>query len=459
MITVHNPADGSVVGEIQEHTAEDVKAAIGRATEAFPAWAGLLAIERRDILKKWHDLMKAAKDEIAAIMTAENGKPLAEAKGEIDYALGFVDWYAEEARRAYGDTIPTHVKDGRAMVIKQPLGVVCAITPWNFPIGMVTRKVSPALAAGCTVVLKPAESTPLTALKVLELARQAGIPENVFQIVTGDPKIIGEVMTSDTRVAALSFTGSTDVGRLLMKQASSTVKKLTMELGGNAPFVVFEKANIDEAVKGLMFAKFRNTGQVCIAPNRVFVQKSVFDEFARKLVPLVEKLKVGNGKDDGVQVGPLINKAGFDKVENLVAKAVANGAKVLTGGKKHAAGDLFYTPTVLTDIPADQAITCTEIFGPVIVLYPFETEAEAIKLANDTEFGLVGYAYTTDLGQAFRVSEAMEVGMAVINTGSVGTASVPFGGVKQSGYGREGSHYAVDEYMNVKYVMMGGLAT
>ncbi len=459
MITVHNPADGSVVGQIENHNAEDVRAAIGRAQAAFKPWAGMLAIERRDVLKKWHDLMKAAKDEIAAIMTAENGKPLAESKGEIDYALGFVDWYAEEGRRAYGDTIPTHVKDGRAMVIKQPIGVVCAITPWNFPLGMVTRKVCPALAAGCTVILKPAEATPLTALKALELARQAGIPEDVFQIVTGDPKVIGEVMTTDSRVAALSFTGSTDVGRLLMKQASSTVKKLTMELGGNAPFVVFEKANIDEAVKGLMFAKFRNAGQVCIAPNRVFVQKSIFDEFAKKLVPLVEKLKVGNGKDDGVQVGPLINKAGFDKVESLVTKAVANGAKVLTGGKKHDAGDLFYTPTVLTNIPADQAITCTEIFGPVIVLYPFDDEAEAIRLANDTEFGLVGYAYTTDLGQAFRVSEAMEVGMAVINTGSVGMASVPFGGVKQSGYGREGSHYAVDEYMNIKYVMMGGLNT
>lgn len=455
MIEVKNPATGQVIGQIPEHSAADVQDAIGKADSAFPAWSGKLTLERRDILLKWVALIKRDRDAIAKLMTEENGKPLKESQGEIDYGLGFIDWYAEEARRAYGDVIPTHNPAMRPLVFRQPVGVVAAITPWNFPFAMITRKVSPALAAGCPVVLKPPEQTPLTALKLLELAHEAGIPKDVFQIVTGDAKTIGAVMTSDPRVAKVSFTGSTEVGRLLMKQCADTVKKLTLELGGNAPFIVFKEADLDKAVDGLMTAKFRNAGQACVAANRVYLHESITEAFLAKLKPKVEALKVGNGLEDGVTVGPLIDERGMKKVKALVENAVAKGAKVMLGGKPHKAGDLFFEPTILTNVSPDMDLSCNEIFGPVIAIQTFTEEADVIQRANNTIHGLAAYFFTTDLAQAFRVSEQLDAGCIGVNSGLLGVASTPFGGMKQSGLGREGGKYGIEEYYEVKYVLMG----
>ncbi len=457
MLKVYNPADGSEVGEVKEFTQDEVKAAIGRAYEAFPKWAGMLAKERGEILRKWHDLIKADKEDFAKLMTLENGKCLVEARAEIDYGLGFVEWFAEEGRRVYGDVIPTHIKGAEALVIKTPVGVVGAITPWNFPFSMITRKISPALAAGCTIVCKPPEDTPLSAIKLQEYAKKAGIPDGVFEIVTGDAKSIGEVLTSDDRISKISFTGSTAVGKLLVKQSADDLKKVTMELGGNAPFIVFEDSDIDAAVTGLAGAKFRSSGQACISPNRVYVHKSIFDGFVENLKTEVAKLKVDHGLQEGFVVGPLINQKGYDKVVELVEDAKAKGATVVLGGKPHAKGGLFYEPTILTGLNDDFKIACTEIFGPVLALYPFDSEEEVIKRANKTEYGLVAYAYTRDLGRSFRLSRSLEAGMIILNGSSVGAASVPFGGVKHSGFGREGSHYGIQEYVDVKYVMMGGL--
>lgn len=451
-----NPADGSVVGEVEEYTQAQVRAAIGRVSEAFGPWSRTLASERSAILRRWHDLVKADTEAFAALMTRENGKCLSEARGEIEYGLGFIEWYAEEAKRVYGDVIPTHQKDATVLVTKQPIGPVGAITPWNFPFMMITRKVATALAAGCTVVIKPPDETPLTALKLREYAVRAGLPESAFEVVTGDAKMIGGLLTSDPRIMKISFTGSTEVGRLLAQQSAPTLKKLTMELGGNAPFLIFDDADVPAAVEGLVAAKLRNSGQVCISPNRIYVQDNVFDEVVARLKKKVEAIDVDQGMQESFVVGPLINEKGLKKVMILVEDAEKKGATVVLGGKPHAKGGLFYAPTILTDVQDDWDIARKEIFGPVFVLYRFREEDEAIARANDTEFGLVAYAYTRDLGRAFRLSKQLDAGMVILNSGKVGTASVPFGGMKQSGYGREGSFYGIEEYVEVKYVLMAG---
>ncbi|WP_232965960.1 NAD-dependent succinate-semialdehyde dehydrogenase [Pseudomonas palleroniana] len=437
-------------------TTDEVKAALDRVCAAFPAWSARLASERSDILRRWHDSVKADKEAFAELLCRENGKCLSEARGEIDYGLGFIEWYAEEAKRVYGDTLPTHDRNAHVVVTKEAVGPVAAITPWNFPFMMITRKVATALAAGCTMVIKPAEDTPLTALKLLEYARKAGIPEGVLEVVVGDPKAIGLILTGDPRIRKISFTGSTAVGKLLAAQCAATVKKMTLELGGNAPFIVFEDANLDEAVKGLVSAKLRNCGQVCISPNRIFVQSSILQAFLQRVQAAVADIEVDQGLREGFVVGPLVNQAGFDKVVRLVEQAKAAGADVLMGGKPHAKGGLFYEPTILTGLQDDSPLATEEIFGPVFAIYPFEDEEEAIRRANQTEFGLVAYAYTRALGRSLRLSSGLEAGMVILNSGSVGTASVPFGGIKQSGYGREGSYYGIEEYVHVKYVLMAG---
>ena len=459
MIKVMNPADGSLAGEAPFMDMSDVKAAIGRTCDAFPAWSQRLAKDRGDVLRRWFELVRADKQVFAEIMVRENGKCLTEAMGEIDYGLGFVEWYAEEAKRVNGDIIPTHAAGSVVLVTKEPVGPTAAITPWNFPFMMITRKVATALAAGCTMIVKPSEETPLTAYKLLDYARRAGIPEGVFEMVTGDPKAIGEAITGDPRIQKISFTGSTGVGRLLARNGADTLKKLTLELGGNAPFIVFDDNDVDVAVQGLVAAKLRNSGQVCISPNRVFVQDGIHDRFNERLKQAVAAMPVDQGMQEAFVVGPLINQPGVDKVTRLVNDAVANGAKLLLGGKLHAKGGLFFEPTILTDVQDAAEMARTEIFGPVFAIYRFTSEAEVIERANATEFGLVAYAYTHDLGRAFRLSRRLEAGMVILNSGSVGTASVPFGGIKQSGYGREGSHYGIEEYVHVKYVLMAGLGT
>ena len=459
MIKVMNPADGSLAGEAPFMDMDDVKASIDRTCDAFPAWSQRLAKDRGDVLRRWFELVRADKQVFAEIMVRENGKCLTEAMGEIDYGLGFVEWYAEEAKRVNGDIIPTHAAGSAVLVTKEPVGPTAAITPWNFPFMMITRKVATALAAGCTMIVKPSEETPLTAYKLLDYARQAGIPEGVFEMVTGDPKAIGEAITSDPRIQKISFTGSTGVGRLLARNGAETLKKLTLELGGNAPFIVFDDNDVEVAVQGLVAAKLRNSGQVCISPNRVFVQDGIYDRFNERLRQAVADIPVDQGMQQAFVVGPLINQAGVDKVTRLVDDAVANGARLLLGGKLHAKGGLFFEPTILTDVPDAAEMARTEIFGPVFAIYRFTSEAEVIERANNTEFGLVAYAYTPDLGRAFRLSRRLEAGMVILNSGSVGTASVPFGGIKQSGYGREGSHYGIEEYVHVKYVLMAGLGS
>jgi succinate-semialdehyde dehydrogenase / glutarate-semialdehyde dehydrogenase len=457
MIKVYNPADGSVVGQAPEMSLVEVKAAVGRTCEAFPTWSRRLAKDRGALLRRWFELVRDDKGAFAKTMVKENGKCLSDALGEIDYGLGFIEWYAEEAKRAYGDTIPSHADNAEVIVFKVPAGPTAAITPWNFPFMMITRKVATALAAGCTMIIKPSEETPLTAYKLLEYARKAGIPEGVFEMVTGNPKEIGEILVTDSRIRKLSFTGSTAVGKLLASACGKDLKKMTLELGGNAPFIVFDDANFDDAVAGIVAAKLRNSGQVCISPNRIFVQDGIHDRFVSAVAEKVAKLRVDQGLQDDFVVGPMVNKIGFNKVLELVEETKKSGAKVVLGGRPNARGELFFDPTILTELSDDMRIARTEIFGPVFPIYRFESEDEVIRRANNTEYGLVAYAYTGNVGRAFRLSRGIETGMVILNSGSVGTVSVPFGGVKHSGYGREGSFYGMEEYLEVKYVLMAGL--
>lgn len=456
-LTIHNPANGEQIAQVPACGAEETRQAIAAAEAAWPAWRALTAVQRGRILRRWADLMLANQDDLALIMTAEQGKPLAEAKGEIAYAASFLEWFAEEGRRAYGDIIPSPVASSRMLVIKQPVGVCAAITPWNFPSAMLTRKLGPAMAAGCTMVCKPAEQTPLSALALAVLGAEAGVPAGVFNIITGDPVAIGGELTASPVVRKLSFTGSTEVGKLLMQQCAPTLKKLSMELGGNAPFIVFDDADVDAAVEGAMASKYRNAGQTCVCANRFLVQAGIYDTFAAKLAAKVTRLQVGNGLEAGINQGPLIDEAALNKVEALVADAVKGGATVVGGGSRHELGGTFYKPTVLTNVLPTMRVAKEEIFGPVAPLFKFHEEAEAIQMANDTEYGLAAYFYARDMGRIWRVSEALEYGMVGVNTGMVSTEVAPFGGVKHSGFGREGSRYGIDEYMELKYINMGGL--
>jgi succinate-semialdehyde dehydrogenase/glutarate-semialdehyde dehydrogenase len=454
---VVNPATGKSIGTVPLMGAAETRRAIEAASAAWPAWRAKTAKERSAILRKWHELQIAHRDDLALILTTEQGKPLAEARGEIGSGAAYTEWFAEEARRIYGDVIPTVGNDRRFVVIKEPVGVCAAITPWNFPSSMITRKVAPALAAGCTVVIKPAEATPFSALALAELAMRAGFPPGVLNVVTGDPPTIGGEMCANPTVRKLSFTGSTEVGRLLMKQVAPTIKKLSLELGGNAPFIVFDDADLDAAVDGAMASKYRNAGQTCICANRLFVQDRVYDAFAEKLAARVRGLKVGPGTEVDVTQGPLIDAAGLAKVEEHVADATSRGARIITGGRRHALGGTFYEPTVLTDVNAEMKIFREETFGPVAPLIRFGSDAEVIELANRTEFGLASYFYSRDIGRIWRVAEALEYGMVGVNTGVITTEVAPFGGVKQSGLGREGSRYGIDEFVEVKYVCLGGI--
>lgn len=450
---VTNPASGAELAQVANLNAEDTRLAIEAAHAAFPSWAAQTAGARGAILRRWYDLILENIDDLGLLMTLEQGKPLAEAKGEVRYGASFIDWFAEEGKRAYGDLIPPHLPDLRILVMKQPVGVVGAITPWNFPNAMITRKVAPALAAGCTVVIKPSEETPLSALALAELAERAGFPPGVINIVTGtDAKAIGAELTGSSLVRKISFTGSTAVGKLLMQQCAGTVKKVSLELGGNAPFIVFNSADVDKAVAGAIASKYRNAGQTCVCANRLLVQSGIYDTFIEKFTAAVQQQKVGVGTDQDVSIGPLINQKALDKVQRLVKEAQSKGARVLTGG--HALEGTFYEATVLADVLPDMAILQEEIFGPVAPVVRFETEEEAIKMANDTPFGLASYFYSSDVGQVFRVSEALEYGMVGANTGLISTAIAPFGGMKESGIGREGSKYGLDEFMEVKYVCL-----
>ncbi|ELJ8616240.1 NAD-dependent succinate-semialdehyde dehydrogenase [Vibrio cholerae] len=453
---VTNPSTGKVIGEIPVFGEQQAIECIAAAQAAFELWKKTTADYRADVLRRWYELMMVNIDDLAAILTLEQGKPFTEAKGEITYAASFVQWYSEEARRAYGEIIPSHRENGKIVVTKEPIGVVAAITPWNFPAAMITRKAAPAFAAGCSMVLKPAQETPFTALALAKLAEDAGLPKGLFNVITGDSRAIGGVFTSDKRVRKVSFTGSTNVGKILMNQSASTIKKLALELGGNAPFIVFEDADIDAAVDGAMIAKFRNAGQTCVCANRLFVHDAVYDEFAEKLANRVKQLKVGDGFADGVAIGPLINSSSVAKVQEHVDDAVAKGAKVLCGGLLNDE-QLFVAPYVLTDMSDDMLVAEEETFGPVAPLFRFKDEAEVLERANDTESGLAGYFYTRSLGRAWRVADALEVGMVGINEGLISTAAAPFGGIKESGLGREGSRHGMDEYMEMKYMLMGGL--
>ncbi len=458
---VTNPASGERLAAVPDMGAAETRRAIEAADRAWPGWRGRTARERAAVLRKWFELMLANAADIAHLMTAEQGKPYGEAMGEVAYAASFVEWFAEEAKRNYGDTIPATQADKRLIVIKQPIGVCAAITPWNFPAAMITRKVAPALAAGCTVVVKPAEQTPLTALALAELAQRAGFPPGVFNVVTGSaasaPKIGGE-LTGNPVVRKLSFTGSTEVGRLLMAQCAPTIKKVSLELGGNAPFIVFDDADLDAAVEGALASKYRNTGQTCVCANRLLVQDGIYDAFAVKLAARVKALRVGGGMEEGVVLGPLIDAQALAKVEEHVADALAKGAKVLTGGRRHALGGTFFEPTVIAGVTPDMKCAREETFGPVAPLFRFRTEAEAIALANDTEFGLAAYFFSRDVARCFRVGEALEYGMVGVNTGIMSNEVAPFGGVKQSGIGREGSKYGIEDYLEIKYLCMGGIA-
>ena len=458
---VSNPADGVAFAAVPDMGAAETRRAIAAADAAWPAWRGKTAKERAAILRKWFELMLANADDLARLMTVEQGKPHVEALGEVAYAASFVEWFAEEAKRTCGDTIPATQADKRLMVIKQPIGVCAAITPWNFPAAMITRKVAPALAAGCTVVVKPAEQTPLTALALAELAHRAGFPAGVFNVVTGSaasaPKIGGE-LTGNPIVRKLSFTGSTEVGRLLMAQCAQTVKKVSLELGGNAPFIVFDDADLDAAIEGALASKYRNTGQTCVCANRLLVQDGIYDAFAARLAARVKELRVGNGLEEGVAQGPLIDAQALAKVEEHVADALARGARVLTGGKRHALGGTYYEPTVIADVTPDMKCAREETFGPVAPLFRFDTEASAIALANDTVFGLAAYFFSRDVARCFRVVEALEFGMVGVNTGIMSNEVAPFGGIKQSGIGREGSKYGIEDYLEIKYLCFGGIA-
>jgi succinate-semialdehyde dehydrogenase/glutarate-semialdehyde dehydrogenase len=454
---VFNPANGAEIARVPDVGAEGARAAIDAANRAFGPWRDLLAKERSALLRRWFELIIEHTEPLAALMTAEQGKPLSEARGEVVYGASFVEFFAEQAKRIYGETIPSHRTNGRILVIKQPIGVVAAITPWNFPLAMITRKVAPAIAAGCTVVVKPAEDTPLTALALAELAHRAGIPKGVFNVITGDAPPIGRELTESPIVRMIAFTGSTEVGKLLMRQAASTVKKVALELGGNAPFIVFDDADLDKAVEDAIASKFRNMGQTCVCANRILVQDGVYDAFAERLAAKVGQMKVGPGDEPGVVQGPLINKAAIEKVEAHVKDAVAKGANILTGGKPHALGGTFYEPTVLTGATTEMALTREETFGPVAPLFRFHSEEEAIKLANDTPFGLAAYFHARDIGRVWRVAEKLEYGIIGINEGIISTEVAPFGGVKESGLGREGSHHGIEEFVEIKYMLMGGL--
>ncbi|HEX4763083.1 MAG TPA: NADP-dependent succinate-semialdehyde dehydrogenase [Usitatibacter sp.] len=456
-IDVDNPADGSLVATVPEMGAAEAKRAIAAAEAALPAWRAMLAKERSAILRKWFDLMVANADDLAAILTAEQGKPLAEAKGEVLYGASFIEWFAEEAKRVYGDVIPSPWPDKRIVVIKQPIGVVGAITPWNFPNAMITRKAGPALAAGCTMVLKPASQTPLSALALAELAARAGIPKGVFNVVTGNARAIGGELTSNPAVKKITFTGSTEIGRVLMRQSADQVKKLGLELGGNAPFIVFDDADLDKAAEGAIVSKYRNNGQTCVCANRIYVQDKVYDAFAAKLAEKVRALKVARGTEPGAVLGPLIDDAALAKVEEHVSDAIAKGAKVTLGGKRHALGGRFYEPTILTGVTKAMKVSNEETFGPVAPLFRFKDEADVIAQANDTEFGLASYFYARDMGRVWRVAEALDAGIVGINTGLISTEVAPFGGVKQSGVGREGSKYGIDDFLQIKYLSMGGI--
>jgi len=454
---VTNPATGETIGSVPLMGAAETKRAIAAANDAWRQWRRKTAKERSIILRKWNDLMLANLDDLALIMTVEQGKPLAEAKGEIAYAASFIEWFAEEGKRAGGDTIPSPSPSTRIVVVKEPIGVCAAITPWNFPAAMITRKAGPALAAGCTMVLKPAESTPFSALALAVLAERAGIPAGVFSVVTGSARDIGAEMTSNPIVRKLTFTGSTGVGRLLMEQCAATIKKLSLELGGNAPFIVFDDADLDAAVEGAMASKYRNAGQTCVCANRLYVQDGIYDAFAEKLVAAVARLKVGNGQQEGVTQGPLIDQKAVAKVEQHIADAVEKGARILAGGKRHALGQSFFEPTVLADVTSDMMVAREETFGPMAPLFRFKTDDEVLALANDTEFGLASYFYSRDIGRIWRVAEGLESGMVGINTGIISNEVAPFGGVKQSGLGREGSKYGIEDYQVIKYLCMGGI--
>ncbi|WP_273284742.1 NAD-dependent succinate-semialdehyde dehydrogenase [Methylibium petroleiphilum] len=455
---VTDPATGLELAQVANLGAADAEAALAAAARAWPAWRAKTAKERASVLMKWYQLLLQHADDLARIMTAEQGKPLAEAKGEVGYGASFIEWFAEEAKRVYGETVPTTDNNKRYIVLKQAMGVCAAITPWNFPIAMITRKVAPALAAGCPVVIKPAEQTPLSALAVAELAQRAGMPAGVLNVLTADAERsiqIGNVLCASDTVRHLSFTGSTEVGRILMKQCAPTIKKLSLELGGNAPFIVFDDADLDSAVEGAMISKYRNAGQTCVCANRLYVQAGVYDAFVEKLAAKVKAIQVGNGFEAGVTQGPLIDEAALAKVESHVADALAKGAKLLTGGQR--IGERFYAPTVLAQATGEMLCAREETFGPVAPVFRFETEAEVVALANDTEFGLASYFYSRDVGRIFRVGEALEYGMVGINTGLISTAEVPFGGVKQSGLGREGSHHGIDDYVEIKYLCLGDI--
>ncbi len=456
-LAVNNPADGVPVGTVPKMGAAETRRAIEAANAAWPAWRAKTAKERSVILRKWFDLMMANQEDLAILMTVEQGKPLAESRGEIAYGASFIEWFAEEAKRVYGDTIPAPMADRRIVVIKQPIGVCAAVTPWNFPNAMITRKAGPALAAGCTMVIKPASQTPFSALALCELAERAGIPKGVLSVITGASGPIGKELTSNPLVRKFTFTGSTEVGKLLMQQCATTVKKVSLELGGNAPFIVFDDADIDSAVEGAMASKYRNSGQTCVCANRMFIQEGVYDQFAKKLGEKVAAMKVGNGLEAGVMQGPLIDMKGVEKVEEHIADALAKGARIVTGGKRHEKGGSFFQPTVIANMTTDMKITHEETFGPVAPLYRFKTEDELIKLANNTEYGLAAYFYSRDIGRVWRVAEAIESGIIGINVGIISTEVAPFGGMKESGIGREGSKYGMEEFLEVKYLCMGDI--
>jgi succinate-semialdehyde dehydrogenase/glutarate-semialdehyde dehydrogenase len=454
---VTNPANGAVLGTVPFMGAEETRAAIEAAAAAFPAWAARTAKDRATLLRRWYDLMLANADDLATLMTAEQGKPLAEAKGEIAYAASFIEWFAEEAKRVYGDVIPGHQPDKRIFVLRQPVGVVAAITPWNFPAAMITRKAGPALAAGCTFVCKPAMQTPYSALAMAELAHRAGIPGGVFSVVTGSATAIGGEMTSNPIVRKVTFTGSTEIGKKLMVQSAGTLKKLSLELGGNAPFIVFDDADLDLAVQGAIASKYRNTGQTCVCANRLLVQEGVYDAFVAKLVEAVRKLRVGDGLQGATEQGPLIDDKAVAKVEEHIADALAKGGKIALGGKRHTLGGTFFEPTIITGVKPTMMVAREETFGPVAPIFSFKDEKEAVRMANDTEFGLASYFYTRDLARSLRVAEALEYGIVGLNTGIISTEVAPFGGVKESGFGREGSKYGILDYTELKYLCIGGI--